>query len=116
MKNLLSVLLGLSLLGTAWAKEMTPAHHGYEQGKQAGIREGRDRVGDRAYRDGDIEGYAAGLAQGQQELLDSAYTQGLSQGANDGATRGRQEGRDSGLEQGRQDGLDRTHIRLTSRR
>ncbi len=104
MKKPISLLLGLSLLGAAWAKEMTPAHHGYEQGKQAGIREGRDRVGDRAYRDGDIDGYSAGLAQGQQQLLDSAFAQGLSQGANDGTAHGRQEGRDSGLEQGRQDG------------
>lgn len=103
-KKLLTPVLGLVLCVASSAKEMTPAHHGYEQGKRAGIREGRDRVGHRADRDGEADGYAAGLLQGQQQLVDSAYSQGLAQGIAEGTARGRQEGHEAGLESGQKDG------------
>ena len=107
MKKLGALVLTTGLMTLSLgAKEMSPAHHGFEQGKQAGIREGRDRVGNRAHVDGEHDGYAAGILQGQQQLLDSAYSQGLAQGQTDGTLRGRQEGRDQGLEQGRKDGQE----------
>lgn len=106
MKKLGPFVVALGLFSSVWAKDMTPAHHGFEQGKQAGIREGRDRVGDRAHRDGEFEGYSAGVAQGQQQLLDTAFSQGLAQGRTEGAIQGRQEGREQGLEQGRKDGQE----------
>lgn len=104
MKKVVLLLLGLALFQASLAKEMTPAHHGYEQGKQAGLREGRDRVGRDAYRDGESDGYAAGLVQGQQLLLEAAVAQGLKQGANEGSVLGQQEGRENGLRRGEQAG------------
>lgn len=104
MRKVVPLLLGLTLFQASLAKEMTPSHHGREQGKQAGIREGRERVGNGAYRDGETDGYAAGILQGQQLLLETALAQGLKQGAKDGAALGQQEGRENGLRRGDQAG------------
>jgi hypothetical protein len=86
------------------AKELTPYRHGFEQGRQAGAREGRERLGDAGRYQGETEGYAAGAIFGQQQLVDAAWAQGLSLGQSEGANQGRQEGRQDGLTQGREEG------------
>jgi flagellar biosynthesis/type III secretory pathway protein FliH len=86
------------------AKELTPYRHGYEQGRQAGCREGRDRVGNGGCYEGENDGYAAGALYGQQQLVAAAWAQGLGLGQTEGTSQGRQEGRETGLEQGRQEG------------
>lgn len=86
------------------AKELSPYHHGYEQGKQAGRCEGRERVGDAGCYEGENEGYTAGILFGQQQLIDAAYSQGLALGQSDGTARGREEGQQQGLEDGQREG------------
>ncbi len=70
-----ATLLALLVMGLPLAaKELTPYRHGYEQGKQAGRCEGRDRVGDAGCYEGENEGYAAGIAFGQKQLIDAAWS------------------------------------------
>jgi flagellar biosynthesis/type III secretory pathway protein FliH len=100
------LLLNLLLLALPlFARELTPYRHGYEQGRQAGCREGRERLGDAGCYQGDQEGFAAGILFGQQRLIDGAWAQGLAAGQAEGSERGRREGFDSGQESGRQEGL-----------
>lgn len=107
IKRTLVAILILGLFASALnAKEMSPYHHGYEQGKQAGRCEGRERVGDAGCYEGEQEGYAAGILFGQQQLIDAAWSQGLALGQTDGTARGREEGRQQGLEEGEREGLE----------
>lgn len=100
------MVLALALSLPLAAKELTPYNHGYEQGKQAGRCEGRERVGDAGCYEGENEGYAAGVVYGQQQLVDAAWSQGLAQGQTDGAARGREEGQRQGVEDGQREGTE----------
>lgn len=104
-------LLLLLMTPPVLAKEMSPHRHGYEQGKAAGRREGRERVGDRSYYQGERDGYAAGSLEGQRQLIDEARAQGLSLGQTEGSSQGRQEGQENGLEQGRAEGGEQGEVK-----
>ncbi len=86
------------------AKELTPYRHGYEQGRDAGGREGRERAVCDAEPNGEADGYAIGLTDGRQILLDETWARGLAQGQADGLSEGRSLGRQEGLELGQRDG------------
>lgn len=99
---ILCLITAVTLPSTA--KELTPYRHGYEQGRDAGGREGRERAVCDAEPNGEADGYAIGLTDGRQLLIDETWAQGLAQGQSDGFSEGQGVGREEGLKQGQRDG------------